>query len=557
MVKDKGVGGKLKGWSWMGYTLVCFVLLIFAVALYADDWLEDTLRSVVRQKSKGVYALRLQDVRVGLRGGEITLAGVRLEPDFQRWQALPDSSQMPMLYRAQADRISIEGLSIWDLIISSPIRVRMLFMETPTVQAYRMKGNDDDKNKPLYEQLSGRLKRLTLDSLRINAGSFFFRSDYKNTYNDVALQGLNLRMQDLSLDSVAFVAEERVLYARRIRVNVDTTDFLLPKGLYRLRTGPIAVDTQTRSLEAKQVQLVPLFSPTGMAKSVGEVVSWMEGTAPLVQLQDIDFGAYVKKSGFMARSVTVQNPRLYTYTDLKHFTKKSDKELPHQWVQRLEHRLDVDTVEIKNLNVRYEELQLESDKKGYITFENTNITMTNLTNVPEVMSRKTPAVLRASTRVMGSTPLNCTMRLPFLSENFYHDLEGNIGAFDPAILNPILEPSMFVTVESGHVQEGHFQFKLDEEDAEGSMTVLYDNLEIELLSKRAGVRQPLGKEILSEVINWVAIKEENPDEPGEKPRVAQVRVSRDRKSSALSYWKDCLADGFLSSMGLKQQAKAL
>jgi hypothetical protein len=140
------------------------------------------------------------------------------------------------------------------------------------------------------------------------------------------------------------------------------------------------------------------------------------------------------------------------------------------------------------------------------------------------------------------------VRLPLLDPNGYHSMEGTIGKGYPAILNPMVEPSMFVRVKSGLLQKGAFKVELTKNSAQGSMLLQYDDFKIDLLSKDEEMKKTLGSKLKSLVANKLVLKSES-EEDGKAPRSGKIAVKRRVERSFLTYWKDCLANGVLSIIG--------
>src|SRR5690606_27225425 len=126
--------------------------------------------------------------------------------------------------------------------------------------------------------------------------------------------------------------------------------------------------------------------------------------------------------------------------------------LPHDIIQELKTGLTIQKIEVQGMHIRYEELAEEAREKGIITFENLYATISNVTNDKNQMSAKTPAVVEAKTKAYGKAPLAVTIRLNLLDPDGYHTIQGTAGPTDPAVLNPILEPSTFISVKEGSLQ---------------------------------------------------------------------------------------------------------
>ncbi|GAB3813878.1 hypothetical protein GCM10028895_06400 [Pontibacter rugosus] len=505
-IKEEKSKTVAKRWLWAIYSFVILALLLFALVLFADNWLANKLQSTVKEKSHGVYTLHMQDVHLRLFAGEVRLDSVRLHPDIDKWKQLPDSSQMQMLYKVEVESISLNGINVWNLISDNPIKLGLLHVQKPELIAYRMKPSVDKSDAPLHTQVPKRLQGFKLDSVRISSANLFFKSSNENSYNDMAMLGFNLSAGKISLDSASYQDDSRLMYAKSVVADVDESNFLTEKGFYRIKTSSVSMSSISGRLEIKDVKLVPLYSAAEMSERAGEVVTWMEADVPSVTVEQVDFNALAKRSDYIAHAVLIQSPALYAFADYEHYERKGTKALPHQLVQDMKKALAIDSIQVKGFNLKYEEIAEGANSKGSITFENSDVLITNLSNLPERISREHPAVVHASTKVQGKAPLDFTIHLPLLDKNSYHRIYGSIGAFKPEIFNSIIEPSAFITVEHGQVHSGKFDMELNASKATGSILILYNDFEVELLSKKEDVRQTLGNEIVSEVINWVAIK---------------------------------------------------
>lgn len=317
------------------------------------------------------------------------------------------------------------------------------------------------------------------------------------------------------------------------------------------------INTEDHTLLAKQVKLSPTLSPAALARAKGEATSSMELTVPEVDFTGLNYPAHSRNNDFMAQHLLVADPELTVVKDKQHFEHKGRQPFPQEMVQQMQAKFLLDSVEVRNGYLKYTKLVPKAAERGDINLQDLNITMRNVTNMPAHTSEQNPAVVQVSGSVMGKVSVHMEVYVPLLSENGYHRIKGEIASGNPEILNPMVVPTAFVRIESGYVSRGSFDVELTNDRATGTLHFIYRNFQISLLSKGTGGEQSLGKEVLSKLANWVAIKESNPDNKGEKPRVGKINVTRDPKKSVFSYWTDCLLDGVLSIAGLGVRAEKL
>lgn len=206
------------------------------------------------------------------------------------------------------------------------------------------------------------------------------------------------------------------------------------------------------------------------------------------------------------------------------------------------------------MHIRYEELAPEADSIGFITFENTYATITNITNDKKLISVKKPAAIDLRTAIMGKALLKSTIRLSLLDPDGYHTITGSVGSTEAGILNAILATSTFVSIKNGFLQKCSFQIELNRNHASGTMRTSYKDFKIEMLSRNKDKRQSLGKKLLSALVNKTVVNSDNLPDANKEFHVGKIAVTRKENRSVFSYWKDCLVSGFLSSVGLENIA---
>ncbi|GAB3527041.1 hypothetical protein GCM10027443_02990 [Pontibacter brevis] len=486
--------------------------------------------------------------------GNVSVDSLSLMPDYERWEQLHSQNQdvQPMLLDVQSKSIDVVGVNYLAVLFGKDVDVDEVSIVQPELQMTVMREDTTSQQKPLHQSVPDKLKGLKIGHIRLDRGKISYRDGTKDNIKEVASIGqYHLTIDDVKLDSQSFQAQDRAYYANSILFEAAQGRFLTPDGLYRLTSDSLRLNTQGRMLEAKQVVLDPTTDAAGMARAKGESVSYMEIEVPVISFNGVDYPAHSRKGHFIARQLLIHDPSFYIFKDKKNFSNKTKTPLLHEMVQNMPTKFLLDSLKLKSGFIEYEEIVPEAAVRGRMTLENLNISMSNFSNMPEHISMENPAVAHVRGVVMGKVPANMTVRMPLLAENGYHTVHGEVASANPEILNPIIEPTAFMRIESGHISRGSVDLEFTNEQATGTMHLIYSNFEVELLSKGTGGEQSLGKEILSELANWIVIKESNPGDAGEEPRVGEVEVQRNEKKSMFSYWARGLIDGFKSIATIK------
>ena len=551
---------KTSKWLIAGVVVFGVAILLFVGLHLFTQWFQKKLETSVQEQSDGVYTLTLYGFETSPFVGAVSVDSLSLNPDYARWEELKGNGKevSRTLLSFKSGAIQLNQLSFFKMLFKKNVDLGSLRVEQPVLQVTSMLKDTTTQHKPLHETASGLLKNLHIGTIKATKANLTYREAIKKRKDVLALRNVNLTVDNFTLDSASFYDQDKAYYASNIEIEASSSFYNVPNGYYRLTTDSISLSTRNKNFSASKVHFKPSIGPTALARAKGRATTYIKLDVPLVRVSGLNYPMHSRTNDIFARHILISKPRLSAFKDKQHFTERGSQPLPHDLARSISGRFGIQEIEIENGYGRYEELAPQANKTGLIYFSGFNSTLHNITNVPGRMSRKKPAVVKARAKLMGKTPMQVTIRLPLLDKSGYHTLQGNIGSGGPQMLNPILVPTNFIKVDKGYVQSIRFDVTLNRRRATGTMRAIYQNLEIELLSTgaKSGKDQGLGKKILSKVADWFLIENSNPDKKGEKPRIARISVNRKKERSVITYWKDCIAMGLMSSMGLEKMAES-
>jgi hypothetical protein len=101
------------------------------------------------------------------------------------------------------------------------------------------------------------------------------------------------------------------------------------------------------------------------------------------------------------------------------------------------------------------------------------------------------------------------MELPPVSDEFSLTYSGSLGAMQLDKLNPFLEHSEYVHVNSGSLESASFAIGIHAGHATGTMKAVYRDLYISIVNKRTGSSRGIINTIGSVIINQLKLRNEN------------------------------------------------
>ena len=134
---------------------------------------------------------------------------------------------------------------------------------------------------------------------------------------------------------------------------------------------------------------------------------------------------------------------------------------------------------------------------------------------------------------MGVGKVHTVWKLPLNRTDGAFTVSGTAGAFDATALNPITEPLGMASLNSGKINNLEFYLTGNDLKADGTTTLLYENIKISLLKKDSA---DLVKKSFMSVIANIALKNDNPQNG--KTRTAGIDYQRDTTRSFFNLlWK--------------------
>ena len=251
-------------------------------------------------------------------------------------------------------------------------------------------------------------------------------------------------------------------------------------------------------------------------------------------MSGIDTRLLITKQRLEAATANLQ-PVVKIYRDRTIAEDLSSKvgKYPHQMLQNIKFPFSVKKMVIKNGMVAYTEKAVVSKQTGTVFFKSINGTVSNVTNIKDLISKNNLLLLEASASFMGVSRAHTVWKLPLNSSNGAFDVSGTAGGFNAVSLNPLIEPLGMTSIKKGTVNKLTFNMTGTDQGAKGSATLLYQDLKVEVLKTDSG---DVKKKGLQSLLANVLMKNSNP--LNGVTRSDEINYERDKTKSFFNLlWK--------------------
>ena len=166
--------------------------------------------------------------------------------------------------------------------------------------------------------------------------------------------------------------------------------------------------------------------------------------------------------------------------------------MPNHIFRYLPFYMNIDQLEVHKANIIYNERAKKGRGTGRIYFTDTDALIENITNDTSLMSVTTPAIIRAHSQFMNQGSLSLIMTIPLLTENFYCEYQGTLGAMDAEIINEMIIPNANLGLKKGEVRRISFNAEIQDGLANGEMLAKYRSFKLQVYSKNQKRKTILG-----------------------------------------------------------------
>jgi hypothetical protein len=251
--------------------------------------------------------------------------------------------------------------------------------------------------------------------------------------------------------------------------NVQVTKaFLQLEDTYLISARRITYDQAARRIRADSLRINPIGTHGQFIQKVGHQTDEITGGIPLLTIEGIDLFDSLPIS--RARSVNL-GLALNIFRDKRYPDIMVPPHLmPIPFLHALTFPFHVDSINLREANIAYEEVPTSNAPSGTVSFNRLNATILGLSN-----GSTGEAIMDVQCRFMNVADLNVHFTFP-RGVGLFSEVRGSLGRFPLTAINKILRPAANLKVNSGILNEMKFYFRYNSFRSDGELTINYNDL---------------------------------------------------------------------------------
>lgn len=514
--------------------LVLLILLLLTIPswlilkkYYLVGKVHDSIDQKIGNKIKNDYHFTLDGFNINLFTSKAQLNGINL------------------LLLDQNDTV---GYFNGDIIIDVKGWINILFDEKKVVEHIVLKEADlyYASDHPLRTKSKDGNKAKEVEIANISAAGKLLFAEKHNAQNGQLATDFDFAVA-LNYNTTDKISIDQVL--RQVTdFQASQLHYYLPDGFYKLKIDEIAF-SNFNDIALKQVNINPLDSRKMFAKKKEIATDHISVSIDSIQLQDFD--PRLTKHVFMDK-IYVYQPGIDVYRNKNFPASKKYKIMMVDKLQGLKTDVYIGEVELDSMFIKYAELAKGAKAAGELYFNESNASITNITNVKDSIQRHENMNIEAKGKFYGAGVLNASISYELLSESGQFSVNGSLSPMDIRKVNPMVNMLAPAKVRSGQLNKLRFNFSGTRIHSSGKMWFEYQDLMVELLEADYW-NNGFSENVLNKAGN-MALRNSNPMDNGIF-RIGAIDQDRDTTKAMFNYWWISLKSGFASSVGMADQKK--
>jgi hypothetical protein len=537
----------------IGIITIILIVLVFSFNAIVAYTISNKVDNYLAEHPVKNYQIEYDRIGFNFLNRSARIIGLTYTPNDSYVDSMKSTGFKAMIPEVKVGRFIVSGINIIDLIKNKEVIIDKIKIKNVKLTLNKIDGKTPDKKKKIKLPATG---SLIPDSVKIKGlnkiviDKFLITNSKVEIYNLNKLQTeltnkkINFTIDGIKLDKKENVKDYLFVEIKDMLLEIDHNVFRTPDNLYEITFDKLSTTFRDEAIAISNFHFKPLYSKTKFSKHIKYQQERYDIKSQQVLISHPNYKQLIQGNELDIQNVTITKPDISIYRDKRlpfpHFKRPL---LPHQALKRMALQLKVDSVQIVDATFVYEEKTDRNSQTLYLDFQKLSGIILNVNNTKEALAENDIMKVSFKGRLMGKAPFDIDFRFPMKAKNDTFVFSGTVyGKVPFEIFNKAVFPAAGVRFDDGTLNKLTFKGGANPKYSKGSMTLLYDNLNLHIVKS-----DEVSK---NKFLSWSAsamVRKNNPSD-GDPPKVAYMVFERDiEKGFGNFLWKTILS-GLKGSM---------
>lgn len=415
-----------------------------------------------------------------------------------------------------ADNLRIEDFSYWSYMTTDTIRIGKISVDHPIIKLHK-KSKSDTTQKKGSKGKTQLKKAFKIEDIEIQNANLSMTND--------TLIKLRLEQYSLHLDKIAFTEEslkQNIPFTyKKLELEGGRLYFHLNK-LQDLTADHIHF--KPRNAVIDRLKVIPNYTRKSYVEVIPYEKDLMSITINSLKLKEYQIDLNKPHGEFSVQKIVLDSIDADLFRDKTVNDDPRAKKLYSGMLRDLNLKLKIDSLQMLNTDLTYDEVQEKTGKTGEVFFKNINVLAKNITNMYLQTDDFQKTKVAIFCQFMGTSPLKVEWEFKINDPQDQFRIRGTGENIPPKALNSFFIPAFNMKAKGKGISRIDFDFYGNQNQAHGNYKMVYDDLRIEVLKdnkKKKGFFTFLAN---------IIVKKDN------KQKEGAIQVSEVKRDNTKSFW---------------------
>ncbi|GAB1308691.1 hypothetical protein KH5_13740 [Urechidicola sp. KH5] len=520
--------------------LAILLLLILLTDIAVSVFIKQKLQSILKQNPITNYTVSVSDVSFKFIQRNITLKDIKFTPKSKALLNLMEKDlDKNNLDKISAKYISINNISFFDFLFHKEINIGELAVNG--LKFYKFKNSESKIKKsgikikldsiPIKDINGLEVKKFTFNEAQFE--SFDFNSNqitFTSVPLDLKMGGLKLTPNGKNYFKLEVLGKSFAIKG----IGFDNID-------YQFKLNSFEYDNTKNIWDLKKLSIHPKTDKFKLATTKKHNDDIIDVDIQKIQLYNFNIENLINGNGVFIDSVSLEKADITIFKDKrKPFNESKRPGLPHIKLKQLKLPLLIKNVALVDCSILVQEKLAEKDILMEVPINQINASISNVSSIAKY--RKAPIIADINALLMKSGKIHAKASFNMQDNNHRFYFNGTLSKSKLELFDSALFPALGLKVIKGELDHLSFQGSANSISSEGSMTMLYHDLEAEIFKSNSLEEN----KFLSWGVNSL-IHESNPKK-GKEPREVIMQFERVPYKGLGNYFWKTIQSGLVNTL---------
>ncbi len=504
------------------------LLLFFTAFFFADGWLENKIRAVIAEKVTEPHRLSYDTLTVSFLNRSLVLKGISANIIFEK-----EGRQTTMTI----PEIQLTGIDWFTLAFAKKLNIRSLQIDRPVFSVSQFENKDPvSQNKTSGED---GLKAVRISETIIRHGQFQVSDSTKNGLMYMAADSFDL---DLSHIFYEKTKDKQPVSVEQMALSVHNFSQKNEAGFHEISCRKLHLSSRDSLVEITGFSVKPRYTTQAFFANLKYKKSKLSLEFPAVHVSGWHFQSALQ-GHIAARKIFVDQMKIAVLSDkLLAVDPTAYKPLPQELLLNAPFKLSIDSLEIKNSWLQYENLGMDRSRPGRLEFSNLQGQLINITNDTSRIRQKPLLEIAVTANLQRKHFVTQQLWMDLSDPDYAFTYSGSSSDVLFTDLNDFLSPTNRIAFEKGTIKSIDYRINADKNVAIGELELEYTDLDFSFLDENQQK-----KKVLSEIVDLFFIDKNNLKSERDFQK-GKVHAERNTHQSFFNFWWEGIQSGIRSSV---------